>query len=486
MVMSQLNSTDIRDQYIARVVQGKTFAEVGGLWGTVNEKISIAHRCDASALTMIDSAPLESEGYLWQAFDARMADLNITNYNCLLKDVCQLQTGDIGQPFDVVHCGGVLYHHPHPMQMLVSLRQITGQYLILTSAITQEVIENEKGRYQIPPSGVIFVPALNQQEVEILRAYWSQFCLVPLLGIEEKVTYRLDNFAPWWWLPTASALKAMCEVAGFEVLESELTWLGNALSLLLKVEPQIQEDRPDRIVPEVSLVQGDKERHELEFWKTLKLGETLALEVTDRNISTIWYKDFYTSQFGLDDIFYTDKKVLDIGCGPMGSLEWADMVSERVGLDPLADSYCSLRKLEHKMQYVNAHAEAIPFNDGYFDVVCSFNSLDHVDEIAPVIDEIIRVLAPGGSFLLITEVNHEPTPTEPISFSWDIVESFTPQLQLVEERHYEKSSFGVYQSIQPGIPFDHQNELWRCGILLAKFRKQDAEAIESYSKLDLI
>jgi tetratricopeptide (TPR) repeat protein len=232
---SQPSSIDVRDQYIAQVVSGKTFAEVGGLWGTVNEKISVAHRCNATSLTMIDVASLDAEAYLWQAFYQRMAVFNITNYRCLVQDICQIGKEEIGEPFDVVHCAGVLYHHPHPMQLLVSLRQITREYLILTSAITQEVIENEKGLYQIPPSGVIFIPALDQNELNILGTYWSQFHAAPPFGIDEKTAFHLDDFAPWWWLPTATALKSMCRVAGFQILESGLTWKDNALSLLLKV-----------------------------------------------------------------------------------------------------------------------------------------------------------------------------------------------------------------------------------------------------------
>jgi hypothetical protein len=239
MMAPQLNLTDIRDQYIARVVQGKTFAEVGGLWGTVSEKVSVAKQFGATELTMIDAASMTEHQYLWQAFHDRMVSLDIDKYHCLSLDICDIQIEEIGQPYDVVHCAGVLYHHPHPMQMLVALRKITGQYLVLTSAITQEVIENEKGRYEIPSSGVMFVPALNDSEREILTVYWEQFMIkergMAVMGITQTADYNLNNFAPWWWLPTAHALRSMCEVAGFNVLDSGLTWHNNALSLLLSV-----------------------------------------------------------------------------------------------------------------------------------------------------------------------------------------------------------------------------------------------------------
>src|SRR4029079_10710133 len=101
---------------------------------------------------------------------------------------------------------------------------------------------------------------------------------------------------------------------------------------------------------------------------------------------------FYTSHFGLSASDYAGKRILDIGCGPRGSLEWADMTAERVGLDPLADEYLKLGAKNHKMSYVAAPSEKIPFPDGHFDVVCSFNSLDHVDDIPTTINKIIRVV----------------------------------------------------------------------------------------------
>ena len=42
---------DVRDTYISQVVAGKSFADVGGLWGTVNEKVSVAHAHGARGLS---------------------------------------------------------------------------------------------------------------------------------------------------------------------------------------------------------------------------------------------------------------------------------------------------------------------------------------------------------------------------------------------------------------------------------------------------
>jgi hypothetical protein len=224
--------TDQRDAFIARVVPGKTFAEVGGLWGTVNEKVSVAGQHGATALAMIDITP--PGGELWAKFQDRLAERGITNVQCLSQDICQVMERDTVQSFDVVHCSGVLYHHPNPLVMLAALRRITREHLVLTSAVTQAVIENENGRYEIPPSGVLFVPALDERERAIMKSYWQQQG-VSALGLTEKCEFNINSFAPWWWLPTPAALTAMCLAAGFTLRDAAPTWGGNSHTLLLAV-----------------------------------------------------------------------------------------------------------------------------------------------------------------------------------------------------------------------------------------------------------
>ena len=206
-----------------------------------------------------------------------------------------------------------------------------------------------------------------------------------------------------------------------------------------------------------------KRMQELYYWKSVK-EEGKAL-------SSKHYREFFTSNFDLNEEFYINKKILDIGCGPRGSLEWADMASERIGLDPLADEYLKLGADKHKMMYVNAPAEKIPFDEGYFDIVSSFNSLDHVDDIGNTIKEIKRVLKPKGLFLLITDVNHEPTVTEPLTLSWDIINEFKPEFEKIEENHYEKQN-GIYKSIRENKIYNHTDLTKRPGVLLVKFKKK--------------
>jgi glycosyltransferase involved in cell wall biosynthesis/SAM-dependent methyltransferase len=164
------------------------------------------------------------------------------------------------------------------------------------------------------------------------------------------------------------------------------------------------------------------------------------------------FEYFYTTHFGLDRAFYEGKKVLDVGCGPRGSLEWADMAAQRVGLDPLAHAYREVGTAQHRMIYVAAGAEAIPFPDGHFDLVTSFNSLDHVDDLDRAIGEITRVLARGGLFLLLTDIRDRPTIREPQVFSADVLDRFAPGLKLLDVKQYDRLAAGMYASVRAGLP----------------------------------
>ncbi len=210
----------------------------------------------------------------------------------------------------------------------------------------------------------------------------------------------------------------------------------------------------------------EKARQEMAYW--------FERQQAEGELGNTHYKYFYTKHFGIDESCYSGKKVLDIGCGPRGSLEWAHMAQSRVGLDPLAHHYRTLGIGKHATQYVAGLSESIPFPDDHFDVVSAFNSLDHVENLDRTIDEIKRVLKPGGTFLLITDVNHKPTVCEPICFSWSVLDKFKDSFALVDDKRYERGEDGIYGCIREGVPFaPATGRADRPGVLSARLIKND-------------
>jgi len=223
--------SDPRDSYIRKVVRGRSFADIGGLWGTVNEKVSVAHRHGATALAMIDISGPE----LWDLFEERRQTLGLPEVRCIQGDILTLAESSPPQ-FDVVHCSGLLYHVPSPLQLLMALRKMTREYLVLASAVSGTSVKSSEGALEIPEAALLFVPALKGRERAILRSYWERFVGDGAIGItRDTASWQPDDFAAWWWLPTVEALRAMCEVAGFHCKDGAHFWNNNAYVLLLSV-----------------------------------------------------------------------------------------------------------------------------------------------------------------------------------------------------------------------------------------------------------
>lgn len=108
--------------------------------------------------------------------------------------------------------------------------------------------------------------------------------------------------------------------------------------------------------------------------------------------------------FASKDEMFKDKDVLDIGCGPGGkSLYYASLGAKSVtGIEIVgrykeeAEALAKDLGLEDKFRFVEGDASKMPFDDGSFDTVIMNDAMEHVDKPAEVLEEINRVLAPGG------------------------------------------------------------------------------------------
>jgi len=188
-----------------------------------------------------------------------------------------------------------------------------------------------------------------------------------------------------------------------------------------------------------------KEQAELEYWRS-----RAAVEGT---LANAHYERVFTDHFELKAAFFAGKRVLDIGCGPRGSLEWAADAAERVGLDPLVDRYRELGIDRHAMRYVDAPAEDMPLPDASFDVIATLNSLDHVEEVDRAVAEITRVAQPGATWLLTVEVGHEATATEPHTFGWEVVDGFAGWRVDWSARNGLRDDHDIYASISEGLAY---------------------------------
>jgi ubiquinone/menaquinone biosynthesis C-methylase UbiE len=100
-------------------------------------------------------------------------------------------------------------------------------------------------------------------------------------------------------------------------------------------------------------------------------------------------------------------RVLEVGAGTGLNVSlYPESVSELVLTEPEPAMRARLaqRVDEHAVTVLDAPAERLPFADGTFDTVVSTLVLCTVDAPRQALDEIARVLRPGGQFLFIEHV----------------------------------------------------------------------------------
>jgi SAM-dependent methyltransferase len=94
------------------------------------------------------------------------------------------------------------------------------------------------------------------------------------------------------------------------------------------------------------------------------------------------------------------ERVLEIGCGTgCDLLQFAKHGAEAVGVDITPEHIRLARERVGQLAEVRqAEATTLPFPDNSFDYVYSHGVLHHIDDPRRVVEEIFRVLRPGGRF----------------------------------------------------------------------------------------
>lgn len=143
------------------------------------------------------------------------------------------------------------------------------------------------------------------------------------------------------------------------------------------------------------------------------------------------------------DVTATDR-VVDIGCGPGTAVRLtAGRGATVTGVDPsepmlrlarLLTLLMGLRRSAGEITWVRAGAEDMPLPDASFDVCWSLATVHHWPDLEAGLDEVERVLGPGGTFIAL-EKQAAPGATGNASHGW------TPQqaetfAEMLRSRNY--------------------------------------------------
>ena len=183
---------------------------------------------------------------------------------------------------------------------------------------------------------------------------------------------------------------------------------------------------------------------EKKYWSSTKEGWLND----DRRL---YWQEILNQGFGLDYNFFRNKDVLEIGCGPSGIIFQIDTAKHRIGIEPM--ELGNLIGEDWKKSIVKKGVgEDLPFEDSSFDVVISFNALDHAINPDGVIRETYRVLRDNGDFLLwiytlrdtyrpLQRVLNRLDPPHPHHFTYDeIISKVDSNSFRINNRRFERGT----------------------------------------------
>ena len=95
-------------------------------------------------------------------------------------------------------------------------------------------------------------------------------------------------------------------------------------------------------------------------------------------------------------------RVLDVGCGPGAALEHASATGASVaGVDPTDGMVKRANARVPKATVVKGSAEYLDFDEGAFTHVWSISAYHHWAHPEPAVEQILKVLEPGGKVFLV-------------------------------------------------------------------------------------
>jgi SAM-dependent methyltransferase len=149
------------------------------------------------------------------------------------------------------------------------------------------------------------------------------------------------------------------------------------------------------------------------------------------------------------------KRVLDLGCGTgYGTAELANCATEAMGVDIAAEAIDYASAHYPAAHFIKVSAAELPFPNAAFDLVTSFELIEHLSDYRTLLGQARRVLHPAGLFIVSTpnklyyaeaRGNSGPNPFHAHEFEYAefaaALQEFFPHVKLVLQDRLEAFAF---------------------------------------------
>lgn len=133
------------------------------------------------------------------------------------------------------------------------------------------------------------------------------------------------------------------------------------------------------------------------------------------------------------------KRVLDAASGEgYGASLLAGKAASVVGVDvsPEATAHATAKYASKKLRFVTASVAQMPLPDASFDVIVSFETIEHMTEHEAFMREVDRLLAPGGLFIISSPNRPEYSDKTGYRNEFHVRELDRNELRTLLDRHF--------------------------------------------------
>ena len=145
----------------------------------------------------------------------------------------------------------------------------------------------------------------------------------------------------------------------------------------------------------------------------------------------IWLEHWHRYHFAA--ALARDRRVLDVASGEgYGSALLAQTAREVTGLDAAVDAIAHAQvayRDRGNLHFVSGDCASLPFPDGAFDLVVSFETIEHIKTQREFLGEVRRVLAPDGVLLLSSPNKAEYTDRRGYANPFHVAELYREELR---------------------------------------------------------
>lgn len=173
----------------------------------------------------------------------------------------------------------------------------------------------------------------------------------------------------------------------------------------------------------------------------------------------------HTAAYAFAKQFCAGKVILDLGCGSgYGTASIGEGAEKVEGVDVDGDAVAFARQRYSRDNVSFSMIEVgkgLPFDDASFDVVLSFQVIEHVRDDSGYLSEAHRVLKPGGIMVVVTpDRRHRLLPGQRPWNRWHVREYSSRQLERKMSQYFD-----VTASLKMGAAWDV------AGVEIRRYRK---------------